>query len=397
MSDAIEFAQVEAALKEKHDELKTYIEHKVNASSEEGKKLSDEHKSAIDSLSDQCKQLSDKLLEIEQKGFGDKDEVRQKSIGEEFASSESVQQFKAGMIPKAQMEFKAIINAAPGTGNPLVPEMRVPGIVHEPNRVLRVRDILQVGRTTSNTIYIAKENVYTNNAGPQIQSPGSPEVRENIAKPTSDITFTSSTTPVETLAHLFNVSKQVLDDSPMLASYVNMRGLYGLKLEEDDQLLNGSGAGGNLTGLVTNQTSYAAQSPDVVTTSLDKLRDAMRQLQVANYMPTGIILNPVDWSNIETLKVNAGTDDRYIIGDPASRLNPMLWGLPVVVTNTMTAGTFLVGDFNMVGMLWDREDATVAMSEHHDTNFAKNMVTIRIEERLALALERTSAIVGGSL
>lgn len=395
MSDSVEFAQVETALKEKHDELKSYIETRVNSVVEEGKSLSEEQKNTINAISDECKNLGDKLLEIEQKGFGRAEELEQKSIGEMFAEHKSVASFKAGEIPKAQMEYKAIINATPGTGNPLVPEMRVPGIVHEPNRRLRIRDVLSVGRTSSNTIYIAKENVYTNNAGPQIG--GSPEQRENVTKPTSDITFTSATVPVETLAHLFNVSKQVLDDSPMLASYINQRGMYGLKLEEDDQLLNGSGANGNLTGLYTNRTAYTEQSPTVVTNNLDRLRDACRQLEVANYMPNAFILNPTDWCNIETLKVNAGTDDRYIIGDPGSRLSPNLWGLPVVVTNTMASGTFLVGDFAMVGMLWDRSDATIAMSEHHDTNFAKNMVTIRMEERLALALERTSAIVGGTL
>jgi HK97 family phage major capsid protein len=395
MTDVLDIAQIESALKEKHEELKTYIDTRVTASAEEGKSLSEEHKNAIDTLSAQCTELADKLLKIEQQGVSQPEPQGYKSIGEQFAQEARIDEFKSGAIPAAKMEFKAIINAAPGTGNPLVPEMRVPGIVHEPERRLRIRDILNVGRTSSNTIYIPKENVYTNNAGPQIG--GSPEARENVTKPTSDITFTSATVPVETLAHLFNVSKQVLDDSPMLASYINSRGMYGLKLEEDDQLLNGSGANGNLSGLVTNQTAYAAQSPDVVTTNLDLLRDAMRQLEVANYMPSAIILHSTDWANIETLKVNAGTDDRYVIGDPGRRLAPMLWGVPVVVTNSLTAGTFLVGDFAMVGSLWDRQDASVAISEHHDTNFAKNMVTIRMEERLALAVERGSALVGGSL
>jgi HK97 family phage major capsid protein len=395
MTDVLDIAQIESALKEKHEELKTYIDTRVTASAEEGKSLSEEHKNAIDTLSAQCTELADKLLKIEQQGVSQPEPQGYKSIGEQFAQEARIGEFKSGAIPAAKMEFKAIINAAPVTGNPLVPEMRVPGIVHEPERRLRIRDILNVGRTSSNTIYIPKENVYTNNAGPQIG--GSPEARENVTKPTSDITFTSATVPVETLAHLFNVSKQVLDDSPMLASYINSRGMYGLKLEEDDQLLNGSGANGNLSGLVTNQTAYAAQSPDVVTTNLDLLRDAMRQLEVANYMPSAIILHSTDWANIETLKVNAGTDDRYVIGDPGRRLAPMLWGVPVVVTNSLTAGTFLVGDFTMVGSLWDRQDASVAISEHHDTNFAKNMVTIRMEERLALAVERGSALVGGSL
>jgi HK97 family phage major capsid protein len=395
MSEALDFAKIEAALAEKQNELKSHIDVRNKEVEDKWEAQREESKNAIDQLSDECKKLGDQLHEIEQKGLNGKSD-EYKSVGDMFAEHDSVTQLKNGVIREARMEVKAIINADPGTGNPLVPEMRIPGIVHEPERVLRIRDVLNVGRTNSNTIYIAKENVFTNNAGPQIG--GSPEARENVTKQTSDITFTSSTVPVETLAHLFDVSKQVLDDSPMLAGYVNTRGMYGLKLEEDDQLLNGSGANGNLNGLVTQQTTYAAaQSPTVVTNNLDLLRDAMTQLQVANYTPTTIILNPIDWAAIELQKVNAGTDDRYIYGDPGSRLGATIWGLPVVVTNTMTAGTFLVMDGNQVGMLWDRSDATVAMSEHHNTNFAKNMVTIRMEERLALAVERTLALVGGSL
>ena len=395
MSDAIDYAKIEAALAEKQNELKSHIDARNKEVEDKWESQREEHKNAIDKISDECKKLGDKLHEIEQKGLGSGDVDHTKSIGEQFAEHETIEQFKSGAIPRAQMEYKAIINDAPGTGNPLVPEMRVPGIVHEPNRVLRVRDVLSVGRAISNTIYIGKENVYTNNAGPQIG--GSPEQRENVTKPTSDITFTSSTVPVETLAHLFNVSKQVLEDSPMLASYINNRGMYGLKLEEDEQLMNGSGSNGNLSGIVTNQTAYAPQSPNNNQNNLDLLRDAMRQLQVGNYIPSVIFLNPADWTNIELQKVNAGTDDRYITGDPASVRAPRLWGLPVVATNTLTAGTFVVMDGAQMGMLWDRADATVAMSEHHDTNFAKNMVTIRMEERLALAVERPSAIVGGSL
>lgn len=395
MSEALDYAKIEAALSAKHAELKGYIETQINTASEASKALSEEQKQAVNVLADECKTLGDKLHEIEQKGFARQEEAQHKSIGEMFAEHKSIQAFKNGELPKAVLEYKAIINAAPGTGNPLVPEMRTPGIVHEPNRVLRLRDVLSVGRTNSNTIYIAKENVYTNNAGPQIG--GSPEARENVVKPTSDITFTSATVAVETLAHLFNVSRQVLDDSPMLAGYINNRGMYGLKLEEDDQLLNGTGINGNLNGLWTAKTAYAAtQSPTIVTNNLDLLRDAITQLQVANYVPSAIVMNPIDWAEIELLKVNAGTDNRYIYGDPGSRLGASIWGLPVVVTNAQVAGRFIVMDGQQLGMLWDRADATVAMSEHHDTNFAKNMVTIRMEERLALAIERSSAIVGGT-
>jgi HK97 family phage major capsid protein len=95
--------------------------------------------------------------------------------------------------------------------------------------------------------------------------------------------------------------------------------------------------------------------------------------------------------------VNAGTDDRYIIGDPSQMLTERLWGLPVVVTNSIAAGTFLLGSFDMGAQIWDRQDATIEVSRENSDNFVKNMVTILAEERIALTVYRTQAFITGSL
>ena len=225
-----------------------------------------------------------------------------------------------------------------------------------------MRDLLPVGRTSSNLIEFAKENVFTNNAGPTIS--GSPEQVENVTKPESAITFTLATEPVRTLAHFIPASTQVLADSPMLESYINGRLMYGLKLKEDTQILLGTGVNGQLQGLYTNRTAYSNSSPVVYTTKLDILRNAIKQVQVSEYLVAAA---------------------------------PQLWGLPVVVTNSITSGTFLVGAFDMAAQLWDRQDAIVEMSLEDSTNFQKNMVTIRCEERLAVTIYRAAALVGGSL
>ena len=253
-----------------------------------------------------------------------------------------------------------------------------------------MRDVLAVDRTESNLIEFAKENVFTNNAGPQVS--GSPQAFENVTKPESGITFTLATASVTTLSHWIPVSKQVLSDSPMLQSYINTRLMYGLKLKEDTQILLGTGSNGELPGLYTNRTAYSKTSPLSFTTKIDVVRDAIRQCENSEFQATAIILHSTDWAAIEQAK-----DDqkRYLFANPQSSAQPMLWGLPVVVTNSLTAGTFLVGAFDMAAQLWDREDAMIEIGLNSD-NFVKNMRTILCEERVALTIYRSAGLIGGS-
>jgi hypothetical protein len=53
-------------------------------------------------------------------------------------------------------------------------------------------------------------------------------------------------------------------------------------------------------------------------------------------------MHPADWTAIAMTK-NANGD--YIVGNPQDVLEPRLFGLPVVPTQGMTAGNFLVGNF----------------------------------------------------
>ena len=114
------------------------------------------------------------------------------------------------------------------------------------------------------------------------------------------------------------------------------------------------------------------------------------------YMADGIILNPLEWHTIELLKVNAGTDDRYIWADPQQRGVPRMWGLPVVETQSLTAGEFVVGAFKLATQIFDRWDASIQVSREHSDYFVKNMVAILAEERLTVVVYRPLAIVEGT-
>jgi HK97 family phage major capsid protein len=376
-----------------HREIKALIDA-ANEQHKNSGKVATETKAALDAAVEKINTLGTRIDKIEAKSDrqGDGAPV-QKSLGELFLESDD---YKSTVLnglalatkSKARMEIqKAIVNAT-GQNQPLVPQHQLQGIQTLPNRRLRIRQLIPTGQTTSNLVQYVKENVFTNNAGPQ--AGGSPTVAaENTLKNESDITFTLANAPVVTIAHFILASRQVLDDAPMLASYINGRLLYGLQLEEEDEILNGDGTVGTLDGLMHQATAFNRSQAG---TKLDWLRRAITQLQLSEYDAEAIVLNPADWEDIELTK---DTQGRYIIANPQSLLGPTIWGLPVIATNSMTSGNFLVANMSQAAQIWDRQQASVELSREDGDNFRKNMVTILAEERLALTVYRPSALIKG--
>ena len=384
-------ADVQSTLLEKHKELKSYME-KADGEVQVAKSVSVETKAALEKLSDRSAELAEKCLEIERRiaeGFDGEKQAEEKSAGEILVKSDSFKAMAEGRSKFARVEMKASIINATGQNQPLVPSDRLTGIVTNPNRVLTIRDVLPVGRTSSNLIEFTKENVFTNSAGPQYDSPA----RENVLKPESGITFTLANAPVVTLAHWIPVSRQVLDDASQLESHVNGRLMYGLKLEEEDQLLNGNGASGNISGILNSGNFTAYNRAVTGDTKIDTLRRAVTQGQLSEYMVDTIVMNPADWEEIELTKA---TDNQYILATPSGLVSPVLWGKRVIATNSITAGTFLIGAMSMGAQLWDRQDAAVQISYEDGDNFKKNMATLLVEERLALTVYRPAAFISGS-
>lgn len=277
------------------------------------------------------------------------------------------------------------VGAGRSAGTSLVPGHRVPGIVAPPNRQFTIRDLLAPGTTSQSSVEFVRETGFSNNARP---------VTEGTTKPTSDITFNLYTAPVRTLAHIFKASRQIMDDAPALASYINARGTYGLKYVEETQLLNGNGTGENINGILPQATAFAPAFNASDETAIDRLRLATLQVVLADYPSTGFVLNPIDWARIELTKDKEG---RYIVGNAQSPIGASLWGLPVVQTQAMASGEFLTGAFNLGAQIFDRMGVEVLLSTEDGTNVQTNMVTIRVEERLALAVYRPAAFITGDI
>ncbi|UJW87969.1 phage major capsid protein [Devosia sp. SL43] len=336
-------------------------------------------------------EISARLTEIEQKmvrGAGEPE--RRKSMGELVTDSDEVQAFlKSGGKGRVSVQVKAIISAlttdANGSaGDLIVPDRR--GLIDPVTRRMTIRDLLTPGRTSSNAIQYIKETGFTNSAATVTETAGT-------AKPQSEIKFDLMTAAVTTIAHWVQATKQILDDVPMLQSYIDGRLRYGLMYVEETQLLMGGGTGTDLNGIYTQATAFSTPITIPATvTKIDVIRLAMLQAFLAEYPPNGVVMHPTDWATIELTKDLGGN---YLMANPAGNLQKRLWGLPVVDTQAMTIDKFLVGAFQLGAQIFDREDANVEISTEDSTNFRQNLVTVRAEERLALAVYRPEAFIKG--
>lgn len=252
-----------------------------------------------------------------------------------------------------------------------------------PTRNPRIRNLLTVLNTQSGTVEYVEQTTRDNQAAPQV---------EGAVKAESDYAWELQNLPIRTIAHWTKASVQVLADAPQLQSIIDTELRYGLALAEDEQLLNGSGTGANLNGLITNATAYADPISIASPTMIDTVGTGMLQVALADFLPNGVIMHPSDWMRIRLLK---NADGEYLLGDPQSNPNPLLFGLPVVATTAMPVDKFLIGDFRAAATLYDREGANVALSTEDGDNFVRNMVTIRCEERLGLAIKQATALSYG--
>lgn len=389
--DKVQLKAVTDLLDQRDQEIKAFAEKANKEIKEHGTILADT-KTVLDGLVKDGLGLQDRLQDIEQKltrRFAANDPTDAKSVGEELSDSEDFKALQTRGRGIARIGRKAVTNitsATTGTGGVGVgiQPTRVPGIVADPERQFVIRDLIMPGRTGSNAVEFVQESGFQNMAAIQ--------AGEGAAKAQSDISFALKTTNVVTIAHWFRASKQVLSDIPLLQSYINGRAIYGLKYKEEEQILAGNGVGGNMLGLIPQASAFNNALRKAGDTKIDTLRRAILQVRIAEYRASAIALNPVDWADIELTKDSTGS---YIWVNVQEGGAQRLWKLPVVDSNAVPEGEFLVGAMNIAAQIFDREEAAVEVSTEDGDNFRTNMVTIRAEERLAMAVYREESFVHG--
>lgn len=350
----------------------------------------------------------------------------QKSLGETFIGSPQFKQLMRqfttsdgsvhvndGMrVQSDPVAFKSLIrqkallvgSSSTSVGGFVVPE-RTDILEMLGRRPLTIRDLISVRRTGSDTVEYVKQLAHTNAAAFVAEATSSAAPITGAAlgdplqlnanggyKPEGAWTFQKATAVVKTLAEWVPATKRALADVAALEGLINDELVADLAETEETQILTGNGSGENLQGIIGTsgiQTTAAVTTNDA--TWFASFRTAKRLAQtVGRVVPTAIVVNPTQGEKIDTAK---DAQNRFYGPGPFFDFpNRSLWGMKVIESEAITAGTALVGDFSKA-VLWDREQSSVSMTDSHADFFIRNLVAILAEERVAFAVTRPTAFV----
>jgi HK97 family phage major capsid protein len=345
---------------------------------------SNEAKAEVKALSEKFEST---ITELTQKMEGMKAAAApavEQSAGAEFIKSEQFKQLVAGDRQIARLELKNTVSS----GSTTVFPQQNQAIIGGDFKPLTIRQLLRSVPVSSNAVYSLREAGWTNNAA---------EVSQGAAKPESALTMEQYNVTIQTVAHFIKVTNQLLADAPAVMSYIDTRLRDGLAQRIDAQLLNGNGTSPNLSGITDsgNYTAYTATSDDLLFDSINRAKYA---LWAKGYMPDAVIVNPADWGAAERTReqYSAGNYGMYLNGVPGTMASANPFGVRIVLSNNMTQGKFAIGAFDQAAVVYNRQGATVEMG-YVNADFTNNVVTLRAEERLALAVEKPSAILYGDI
>lgn len=346
-------------------------------------------KGEIERVIEQVQKIEEKGVKLRGQGPEKKGFIDFVKGNDDYKSLMDRKQDKAEIeITKSDM---AAMSETKVTSAGLVPRTYDPIIQDAPRQNLLIRDLIPSTPVTGNSFTYFKELLHTLGAG---------MVNEGEAKPSSDVTFEEVTDAIRKIAVWMPITDEAMDDVPQLYSYVQELLRYDLKLKEEQQILKGDGTGKNLNGIMTQASAFNAALGKTGDTAIDTVRRAIYQVRKQSKRAAdAVVMSDLDWMNIELQK---DAENRYLFANLQGMVTPILWGRPVVASDSMdegdgdeTGGEFLVGSFAQGARIYDRMSFTVKVGMIND-DFIKNQRVILVEERLGLAVRRANAFVKGT-
>lgn len=271
-------------------------------------------------------------------------------------------------------------------------------------RTLTVRDLISVRRTGSDAVEYVRQTSHTNNAAPVaeattsaaptiVNTEGTPNVSVVTRaagggyKPEGAWAFERDVTNVKTIAEWVPATKRSLADVAALEGLINDELVADIEEAEENEIVNGSGSGEHLTGILNTS---GIQSQAFATDLFVSVRKGITKARkIGRVVPNGIMMAPED---VELVDLARDSEQRFYGGGPFMMGPRTLWGYPLIESEAITPGNCLLGDFSKA-VLWDREQTTVTMTDSHEDFFIRNLVAILAEERVAFAVTRPTAFV----
>jgi HK97 family phage major capsid protein len=253
----------------------------------------------------------------------------------------------------------------------------------------RLRDLIAIRQTDSDTVEFVRQTKQVSEAAPtaeaNVKYPTGATGEIDGTKPQGSMTFERVSETVKTIAVYVGVTKRALADASQIRGIIDQELREDLADELEDELFNGDGIGENFTGLA-NQTGTLLEAfdTDILTTTRHAITSL---LMTGRQVPTAWVFSPTDWETVELIQDG---NLRYYHNGPLETGPMKLWGVPVVQSFHVTAGSAWLANWRKA-VLWDRMQATITATDSHDDWFIRNMVAILAEMRAAFGLIRPSA------
>ena len=254
-----------------------------------------------------------------------------------------------------------------------------------------LRDLISIRQTTSDAVEFVRQVTQVSQAAPTAEA----NVTDYTAytgevsgeKPEGAMTFERVQEPVKTIAVWVPATKRALSDAAQIRGIIDQELRDDLADELENQMFNGNGVGENFTGLANQAGTLLEQYANSI---LQTTRKAITNLKVnGKTRPTAWVFNPADYETVELLQDG---QNRYYFGGPMNSGPVRLWGIPVVESFHVAEGSAWLGNWSKA-VLWDRQQATISVSDSHSDFFIRNMVAILGEMRAAFGLIRPAAFI----
>ena len=325
----------------------------------------------VSTMKTNVEEIALRVLELETKGTPSNTPETLSTLLAEKADELKAMKEKSGASVQIQLKAVGTMALTTNTTGQIPQAEREAGITRIVRRNPFILELVNVGTIMSNVWeWVEQKNV----------EGGAAMTAEGAAKSQTDFDLVVASANVKKVTAYIKITKEMLDDVPLMRSEIDQELTELINLKIDEQLLSGSGSGVNLTGIVTNATAWAAGAFALsipTPTKWDVLRTAINQVRVNLFEPNYIVVHPTDVTGMELSKDTTG---QYIMPPFIATDGTTISGIRVVTNTGVTLDKFLVGDFSKAGVRF-KEGLTINVGYEND-DFTKNLVTVLAEARL---------------
>jgi hypothetical protein len=255
------------------------------------------------------------------------------------------------------------------------------GLPYEQDRIFE-HFIQQAAPEANSVAYLQ----HTGNANPAAP------VAELGTKPDLGMAWTEKTVSFTKVAALASFSLEALQDFSHFMQIVPQELFAAVTDAETDQIVNGNGTAPNMQGLIgTSGVLTRAVGSD---TNVDALRKAFNDIRVGSSFGHAdlVAMHPTTWAAVSLSKATTGAyllnpNDPNAIGDLDN-----IFGVRVLTNTKIPAGKAIVADTKKAVISWTRMGLTLDINSYGTNEFTENYTTFRAEERIAIGVQRPTAI-----